>query len=216
MRRNPFAKFLVALLALGLAAAGVVVFPHTPPGLAWEADRLARLLEIKPGMTIAELGAGGGHMAVRMAERVGWQGRVFATEVSAGQRHKILKSIAAADVENVTVVQALDDSANLPAGCCDVVFMRNVYHHLTSPAAINASILESLRPGGQVAVIDFAPSRWQFWLRDVAGTPRAGGGHGVTPEQVIEGLTAAGFELTERRDDWSLTGFLVVARKSGR
>lgn len=216
MRRNPFAKLLLALVALGLAGAGAVLFPHTPPGLAREADRLADLLEIKPGMTVAEIGAGDGHMAVRMAERVGWQGRVLATEVSAGQRHKILRSIASAGVENITVVQALESSVNLPPGCCDAVFMRNVYHHLTSPPAINGSILESLRPGGQVAVIDFAPSRWQFWLRDVEGTPHAGGGHGVTPEQVIEGLTGAGFELTERRDDWSLTGFLVVARKPER
>ena len=72
---------------------------------------------------------------------------------------------------NVTVVEGDATDTRLPEGCCDAVFMRDVFHHLTDAAAINASIARALRPGGVFVVIDFLPGNE---------------GHGITPEKLVE------------------------------
>ena len=64
---------------------------------------------------------------------------------------------AAAGLKNVTVVDGTAGRTNLPEQCCDAIFMRDVYHHFTDPAAMNASVLASLKPGGMLGVLDFGP-----------------------------------------------------------
>jgi predicted methyltransferase len=89
--------------------------------------------------------------------------------------------------------------------------MRHVYHHLGDPAAMNASVRESLKPGGLVAIVDFVPD-------DERSAPAerrdSGDAHGVMPETIISELSEAGFEPA-RQLRWSSPGyFLVVAARS--
>jgi SAM-dependent methyltransferase len=67
-----------------------------------------------------------------------------------------------------------------------------VYHHLTDPAATNASLLRALRPGGLLAVIDIPPL---FFLPDRSSL-------GIAPQIVIDEVTASGFEMLQLRGDW--------------
>lgn len=174
--------------------------------------RLVDALGIQPGMSVAEIGAGSGALTVLMARHVGPAGRVYSTEVGEGQRDDIRKAAAAAPVTNVTVLAAGDEGTNLPDGCCDAIFMRNVYHHFENPAAINRSLLASLKPGGRLAIIDFPPRGG----RDAA-TPDArdeNSTHGVRPEVVATELEAAGFtRVSVAEPGGSQEGFLVVMRK---
>ena len=62
-------------------------------------------------------------------------------------------------LKNVTVIEGAAAATNLPAGCCDAIFMRDVYHHITALDAFNKSLLASLKPGGRLAIIDFLPRR---------------------------------------------------------
>ena len=150
-----------------------------------EVDRLARLLDLEPGDTVADVGAGNGWLSVEVAQRVGPGGRVFATELSAARRDDIRASVAAAGLGNVTVVEAGERETNLSSACCDAIFHRRVYHHLTDPAATNASLYAALRPGGRLAIIELEFGGFFGFLR---AWP-----HWTDDEQVVAEVTAAGF-----------------------
>jgi ubiquinone/menaquinone biosynthesis C-methylase UbiE len=159
-----------------------------------EKERLAEVLDLKAAMNVAEIGAGDGEMSFFAAGKVG---RIYVNEIDSRKLGKLRDR--AANVANVTVVEGDAINTLLPEGCCDAVFMRDVYHHLTDAAAINASIARALRPGGVFMVIDFLPGNE---------------GHGITPEKLVESVTRAGFEPIRTIDDWALRSYCVLFRKS--
>src|SRR5580700_5906677 len=122
-----------------------------------EADRLAHLLKWRPGSVVAEIGANDGTLTAAAARRTAPSGRVFTTEIDANALAH-LKELAAKE-RNITVVKAAEAETNLPPECCDSIFMRLVYHHLTKPSEFDASLFRSLKPGGLLAVIDEEPRK---------------------------------------------------------
>ncbi len=138
-----------------------------------EAARLATLLSWKPGSVVAEIGAGEGQMTLAAAHRVGAVGRVYATELDAAKLAH-LEALAAKE-KNITPLKAAETETNLPPECCDSIFMRLVYHHLTKPAEIDASLFRSLKSGGLLAVIDEEP---RAGTSIPEGVPRNRSGHG--------------------------------------
>jgi ubiquinone/menaquinone biosynthesis C-methylase UbiE len=159
-----------------------------------EKERLAEILELKPSMTVAEIGAGDGEMSFFAAGKVS---HIYINEIDSAKVRKL--GDRAAKVANVTVVEGAAGDTRLPEGCCDAVFMREVYHHLTDAAAINASIGRALKPDGVLMVIDFLPGNE---------------GHGITREKLIEDVTRAGFEPIRTIDDWQFRSYCVLFRKS--
>ena len=210
-------KLKWALLALLLIIAAVVYGSrrHEEADAKSQVAGLVELLELKPGTALAEVGAGGGRMTVLMAERLRPASQVFATELNAARLEDIRNAVADAGLGNVTVIEGAEQKTNLPAQCCDVIFMTNVYHHFTDPSTMNASLLEALRPGGRLAVIDFGPGSWLSWLPEVEGTPKNRGGHGMPKEILVEELRGAGFQVEQVIDDWASwpKRYCVVARK---
>jgi ubiquinone/menaquinone biosynthesis C-methylase UbiE len=170
-----------------------------------EADRLAVLLNWQPGSTVADIGAGEGQMTLAAAKRVG---RVYTTELDAKMLAH-LEQIAAKE-KNVIALRAAEAETNLPAACCDSIFMRFVYHHLTKPAEIDASLFRSLKPGGLLAVIDEEPPPGSSAVK---GVPENRGGHGMPQKILIEELTTAGFQAVKILDDWPNHSYCVVFRK---
>jgi ubiquinone/menaquinone biosynthesis C-methylase UbiE len=184
-----------------LALAGVVVFaaaslPYLPllhGTTADEVERLAAWLQIQPGTRVADVGAGDGTFAVALARRVGPSGQVYATELDAERLTDIRQAAADARLSNVMVIAGAVSSTNLPDACCEALFHRLVYHHLTDPAAINADIFRALRPGGRLVIIDFEPWGIMNWI----GRPETAdrhGGHGTPKETVMQEATRAGFQ----------------------
>ena len=131
-----------------------------------EMPRLRQVLTLETGTTVADVGAGKGELTFALAREVGPNGRVFSTEIDPGRLRRLREVVVAAKLENVTVLEAYGSETGLPPSCCDAIVLRRVYHHLTDPSGIAASLLRSLRPGGVLAVIDFPPplflSRGQF------------------------------------------------------
>ena len=179
-----------------------------------DAPKLIDVLGIKAGMTVADVGAGGGAMTVVLGHWIG-AGHVFATDIT---EHALAETRAYAKKEgltNVTVIEGGAASTNLPDACCDAVFLRHVYHHITAIPAFNKSLLASVKPGGRVAIIDFV-GRAGSPLP--AGVPANRGGHGIPPAVVIEEMTAAGFVHLRTIDAWppgdkNPAGFLTLFRK---
>jgi protein-L-isoaspartate O-methyltransferase len=187
-----------------------------PPSLTGEGQKLIDALGIEPGMTVAEIGAGKGAHTLYLARRLGPGSTIIATELDSRRLAQIRRAIEAAGLTNVRTIEADERETNLPAGCCDAIFLRAVYHHLGDPAAVTRSLMEALEPGGRVAIIDFEPHT--FW--HLSGRPEGASGrrtgHGVAPDAVIEEMTGAGFEFVSRTDGWSAELFIVVFRKPAR
>ena len=172
------------------------------------AARLASELGIRPGMTVAEIGAGYGGMAVEMARVVGSRGQVYATELGARQLDAIRSAARRANLGNLTVVVAGEHEANLPEGCCDAVYMQRVYHHLTDPAGIIASVRHALKPGGRLALVEFEPN----WIRNWSaprGVPDRGG-HGVPKGMLVREMRSFGFGLRGGIAEWPDWEYVAV------
>jgi predicted methyltransferase len=167
---------------------------------AREVPQLAELLALQPGMTVADVGAGGGAMSVVMARWLGPAGRVYATEVGTEQLAEIRAYVAQELLPNVVVLDSTESSTSLPAACCDTIFLRDVYHHLTRPAEINASLLAALKRGGRLAVVDFPPEPGSAIPR---GVPTDRGGHGIAPSMIVTEVTRAGFRHVKTVSPWN-------------
>jgi cyclopropane fatty-acyl-phospholipid synthase-like methyltransferase len=179
-----------------------------------EVPRLAGLLELKPGMTVADVGAGFGAWTMQLARRVGSSGRVYATDVGAAQLAALKDIVQREQLTNVIVIEGAPKSTNLPAGCCDAIVIRDAYHHLTEPNDIVRSFAASLKPGGRLAVIDFPP---RPNTEVPAGVPANRGGHGVPPE-VVQREVAAALTHVSTTPNWSPDSqpaslFLILFRK---
>ena len=187
----------------GLAAMATLALWSPYFAWAWgtEADEILEMLAIKPGATVAEIGAGDGAMAVRVAKKLGRGGRVFATEIDPALMEQIRVRAREADLDNVTVVAARRTDSGLPADCCDAAYMIGVYLHITDPAPTDASIFRALKPGARLLINDFPPTIW-LALFKVKGVPANRGGHGVPDDIVINEITAAGFRQMKETRPW--------------
>src|SRR5579885_3224647 len=200
-------------LAAALAVAALLGLWPPRLAFAWGTDNeemareIAAMLSVGPGGTVAEIGAGHGEMAVRMARIVGPTGRVYATEIDPERVEEIRKRAADAGVDNITVIEAAPTDTGLPEGCCDGAYMIGVYHHVTDPAATDASIFRALKPGARLVVNDFPPTIW-LSLFKVQGVPANRGGHGVPDEIVVDEMTNAGFREVQETAPWH-PGFFI-------
>ncbi|MGH7630476.1 MAG: class I SAM-dependent methyltransferase [Gemmatimonadales bacterium] len=205
-----------ALAALaGVAALAATSLPYLPlvhGTTAGEVERLAAWLEVRPGTHVADLGAGDGTLSVALARRAGPSGKVYATEIDEERLVEIQGAATAAGVSNVAVIEGAVSSTNLPDACCDALFSRAVYHHLTDPAAINADILRALRPGGRLLIIDFEPGGIMNWISRPE-TANRHGGHGTPKETVVQEVTAAGFQLLRGPAPWRGRTYGVLFRR---
>ena len=200
--KKPPVRWLgAAALVLLLLVLLLLISPDGEP----EVERLADVLDIQPGDTVADVGAGDGWLSIEIANLVGESGRVFATELAADRRDAIQAAVAAAGLDNVTVVEAGEHETNLAPACCDAIFLRRVYHHLTDPAATNASLHAALKPGGRLAIVEI---EFSGLLRPLRGWP-----HWTDDEQVAAEVTAAGLTHVETVD-WPLGAhYAAVFRK---
>ena len=181
---------------IALLLAGLVTACSNWTGFGFQADgremqRIRETLQLKQGMTVADVGAGKGELSSALAAEVGPGGRIYATDVDRGRVEALSQKFAREKRANVVVVEAGVSDTQLPRACCDAIVLRRVYHHLTDTPRINASLLDSLRPGGVLAVIDFPPP---FFLgRSELGVPA---------KDVVGEVTGAGFELLRLIDNW--------------
>ena len=209
---------IVGLLAFAvvvvLAAASLPYLPLIHGTTADEVERLAGWLDIQPGTRVADLGAGDGTFAVALARRVGPSGHVYATEIDAERLADIRQAAKEARLSNITVIEGAVSRTNLPEACCDALFSRMVYHHLTDPAAINADILRALRPGARLVIIDFEPGGIMDWIGRQETAYRHGG-HGTPKGTVVKEVTAAGFRLIRGPESWRGRTYAVLFRRPG-
>lgn len=139
------------------------------------------LMQLKPGMTAAEVGAGSGFMARFMVTKVGADGRVFANELEPKMVEYMKARAATEGLANFTVVQGQAKSAGLAPGSVDAVALVQTFSFLDHPEEMLKSLNEALKPKGLLLVVDFPRE----------GAPPAA--PGMDAEEVIPMAEAAGF-----------------------
>jgi ubiquinone/menaquinone biosynthesis C-methylase UbiE len=147
-------------------------------------------LNLRPGMHVADVGAGTGLYTMLFARSVGESGLVYAVDISPSFIASIEKRASEYHADNIVGIVNTERSTELPPGSVDLVFLADTYHHFAYPRSMLHSIHTALKPGGVLAVLDFRrqPGFSSTW---VMGHVRAG------REQVIEEVQGAGFEYLD-------------------
>jgi ubiquinone/menaquinone biosynthesis C-methylase UbiE len=203
-------KSSLAAALLCTVLPGAVVLHRAKADADDEIKRLASVMEWKSGTIVADIGAGDGKYAFAAAQIVGPSGKVFVTEIDQDKLASLRSEVTKRHLTNVTVLESKDADTNLPAECCDAIFLRRVYHHLTKPAEFDIALIRSLKPGGRLAIIEFPP---RSGLDPVEGVPANRGGHGIPKDVAIEELTAAGFRIKTTVNSWPQGDYLLLFEK---
>jgi len=154
-------------------------------------EAIVAAMQLKPGQTVADVGAGTGLFVPLLGQKVGPKGRVLAVDISPAFLQHIEAVAAANELDNVRTVLGRQEGTTLEAGTVDVVFHSDTYHHFEDPAAMNRDLFRALKPGGQLYVVDFdrrLGESSEFVLRHV----------NVDAATVQREIEAAGFEFVER------------------
>ena len=168
----------------------------------WERrDDIVRGLNLRPGMRVADIGAGTGFFSLLFAGEVGKSGRVLAVDITPEFVDSTVQRARARGLAQVQGVVNTPRSVELPANSIDLAFMSDTYHHFEYPQSMLRSIHSALRTGGELVVIDFRriPGVSHPW---VLSHVRAG------EETVVAEIRAAGFDLIERRNFMQTQYFL--------
>ena len=153
--------------------------------------RIAALLQLRPGMAVADVGAGTGLYTMLFAPKVGAQGRVYGVDIAPKFIEHIRATAAARELPQVQAQLGGERSIELPPACVDLVFVCDTYHHFEYPQPTLASIHSALRPGGELVILDFIrePGVSREWILD-----HVRAGEAVVRQEV----EAAGFRFVRR------------------
>ena len=168
-------------------------------------DEVVGLVGLKPGQTVADIGAGSGLFSVPLARAVGPAGRVYAVEIDAGFFPQIRKRAGAAGVGNVDTVLGQFTDPALPVKTVDVVFFHDVIHHIADRPAYLAAVARYLAPDGRVVVVDY-----QAGLGPHPGHPELE----VSRAQLEAWMRAAGLTEVTSIELFPQKYFLVFTRRS--
>ena len=118
-------------------------------------DLLVKALALKPGMVVADIGAGTGYLARRMAPSVMPGGKVFAVDVQPQMVAMLQAAVRQSGLAQIQPLLGAEDDVRLPAAALDLAIMVDVYHELALPYEVLASIVRALKPGGQLVFVEY-------------------------------------------------------------
>jgi ubiquinone/menaquinone biosynthesis C-methylase UbiE len=177
-----------------------------------DARRIVEELRVAEGAVLGEIGAGTGEVALEVAELLGKEGKIYTNELDKKKIETLRERASSSKGAAIEVLDALADGSNFPDGCCDGMYMRDVYHHFTEPAKLVAHFYRNLKPGGRLVVIDFRPGSRSNRAAP-AGVPENRGGHGIPIAVLREELEAGGFQHVETIEQWRDNLFAVIVVK---
>jgi len=151
---------------------------------------------------VADVGAGPGYFALRLARAVGAGGQVRAADVEPEMVAALRERMARDGVRNVTPLLARDGVAPLEPGSCHLVLSVNVFHHVEGGPAFLAGLAAALRPGGRLAIVD-------FHRRETPVGPPVG--ERVSREAFLEAVRAAGLAVLEEHSFLPYQYFFTLA-----
>ena len=170
---------------------------------AWqEPELIMDALGIFDGAVVADVGAGGGWFTVRLAQRVGPNGLVYAEDIQPQMIESINRRVRRAGLTNVQAIIGTPSNPMLPEPI-DALLMVEVYSQIEDPVTLLRNVMPRLKPGGRVGIVEY---------RLDGGGPGPPLDERVEPETVIRDAQAAGFRLLAREDEFRYQYLLVFVR----
>jgi ubiquinone/menaquinone biosynthesis C-methylase UbiE len=166
-----------------------------------EARKIMDLAEIKPGMTVADIGAGEGYYTIRLAEKVGRTGRVLAQDIDRPVLDRLGQRVERERLDNVSIRLGTADDPRLPANSFDRVFMVHMYHEVQEPFAFLWRLWPSLKEDGRVVVVDINRPTNQ---------------HGIDPLLLSCEFERVGFKLETFKDSPELAGYYAQFKRAAK
>jgi ubiquinone/menaquinone biosynthesis C-methylase UbiE len=215
------AALLVAWPIMGLAqrpgvhpiSGRVYALPMGVQGAAWlerrerdveeDTDLAIRLLGVKKGWTVADVGAGSGFFTVRLAKAVGDKGVVYATDIQPGMLDLLTQNVAKTKLSNVMPVLGAIDDPRLPAASIDLALMVDVYHEFSEPQKMLQKLREALKPGGRLVLLEYRAEDPSVPIRPE---------HKMTKAQVKQEVEAEGFTQWRVYDDLPQQHVIIFTR----
>jgi len=151
---------------------------------ASRAEKIIGELKIKKGQHIIDFGSGGGYFVNIFSENIGEEGVVYAVDVDEDLLNYILRNT---DKQNIKTVLYAGDDFNITLDSIDLVFMRNVTHHLKNRVDIFKKLGELLKPSGKIAIVDYK--------RNISRLFSGMYGHSVRKSKIIKEMSDAGFSF---------------------
>lgn len=147
---------------------------------------------IKPGMVVADVGAGVGYFSIRIAKRVAPAGKIFAVDVQP-EMLSILKDRAAkAKVTNIQPILGSESDPHLPPGSCDLILMVDVYHELSQPQRMLQKLKQALKSDGRLILLEYRKEDPHIPIRSE---------HKMSVQEAQAEVEAEGFKLKETLTD---------------
>lgn len=159
-----------------------------------------RLADIRPGMSVADIGAGEGYYTVRLAPIVGRRGRVLAEDIVPETRDRLAQRVQRENLDNVAVKLGTPADAMLPASSFDRIFLVHMYHEVTEPYEFLWNLRRGLKPDGLVVVVD---------------SDRPVKRHGMPPNQLRCEFAALGMEPVRASRLTTADAYFLAFRISG-
>ncbi len=168
-------------------------------------DQILETLALQPGQTIADIGSGGGYFSLRFADAVGRQGKVYAIDTNPEFLEFISSIAKEKGLDTVETIIATENNLSLPERSLDLIFIRNVYHHLSNRVKYFKNLAGALKPEGKVIIIDYTGSGFFSFHRMF--------GHCTPKETIVEEMEKARYELVQEYDILQEQYFLIFTLK---
>ena len=168
---------------------------------------LLAALGVKTGMTIADVGTGAGFMLPYMSELVGPSGKIFAEDIFPDFLDKARKNAADHKLANVQFIAGNEHSAMLPAGTFDRVLILDAFHHFDYPKEMLDGIAKALKPGGQLAIVEYTKERF---ANQKGGDPNHVRFTGAELAKEVEGY---GFTMVSQKDFTPKVQYITLFKK---
>lgn len=198
--RHPISGRVIAPV-MGVGGAGWLERPERE---AEEAPSIAiRALQLKKGQVVADIGAGSGYYTMRMADAVGPEGKVYATDIQTGMLDIVRRRVTAARLTNVETVLSAPDDPKLPADSLDLAIMVDVYHELSAPQEFIRRLRPALKRSGRLVLLEFRKEDPKVPIRPE---------HKMSIAEVKAELEPEGFRLSTVLNDLPWQHILVLTR----
>lgn len=152
-----------------------------------DSEKVLEKLRIRSGDVIGDIGSGGGYYTILFSALTASNGKVYAVDVDKALLDRIEMKVKRQQLHNVETILVKENNCTLAKESCDLVFMRNVFHHISNPTLYFKNPKKSIKPGGRIAVIDWSSGNSMIK-------------HNTSEKTIIKTLQEAGYRHVESFD----------------
>jgi ubiquinone/menaquinone biosynthesis C-methylase UbiE len=166
-------------------------------------SQLIKNMDLKPGMAVADIGAGSGYHTAIISKLIG-NGKIYAVDVEPEMINFLNNRISKEKLNNAVAVLGDEKKVPLKANSIDLMFLVDVYHEVAYPYEMARSMLEALKPGGKLYLIEFRAEDQQVPIKTI---------HKMSEKQAVKELKAAGFSFERNISNLPWQHCLVFTKK---